>query len=342
MKRNFRNLFAQVMLTSLVVGAPAIGQASTNSLGVDSSLGVLSFGDLAMTNGDVQGRVAVGGNATLSSYSINALTGSLYGNGLTVGGNLSFGGGSVFGNTVVGGSLSSNSGASFAGTIQVAGNLNANNNWLTATSISYGGSASGLQQWQNPTPASVSASSVQLGLNFVGEKQRLSSLSQSFDAMSNTGTASDSWGTMVLNANHSDLAVFDLTSADVGKNLRLENLGANTTVIINVAGQTVDFGLHGYQNFSAGQVLFNLPQATQITFASGVNASFLAPLASFSGNGGVINGQVIVNGWSGSTQVNDVSFAGNVTAVPEPETYALMLAGLGVVGCFSRRRRQTA
>jgi hypothetical protein len=29
----------------------------------------------------------------------------------------------------------------------------------------------------------------------------------------------------------------------------------------------------------------------------------------------------------------------SVTAVPEPETYALMLAGLGVVGFVARRRK---
>jgi hypothetical protein len=31
----------------------------------------------------------------------------------------------------------------------------------------------------------------------------------------------------------------------------------------------------------------------------------------------------------------------NVAAVPEPETYAMMLAGLGIVGAIARRRRRT-
>lgn len=39
--------------------------------------------------------------------------------------------------------------------------------------------------------------------------------------------------------------------------------------------------------------------------------------------------------------IDDVSLAGPVTAVPEPESYALMLAGLGVVGSIVRRRRRS-
>jgi hypothetical protein len=49
--------------------------------------------------------------------------------------------------------------------------------------------------------------------------------------------------------------------------------------------------------------------------------------------------------YGGPFDYNDLSFSftntiGTPTGVPEPETYALMLAGLGVVGYAARRRRR--
>lgn len=44
---------------------------------------------------------------------------------------------------------------------------------------------------------------------------------------------------------------------------------------------------------------------------------------------------------SSSLSVDNVSVSA-VTAVPEPETYAMMLAGLGAIGFLSRRRKQAA
>ncbi len=342
--KSIHRVLAPYLLVCLSLGAVPLAQASTSSLGLDSSLNLLSFGNFFAPSSDVQGRVAVGGNANITSYSIDTLNGSsaLYGGtGLTVGGNLTAGRGSYGGNTVIGGSLFAGSGATFLGNLQVAGDLNANNNWLSAPSISYGGTASGLQQWQDPAAVKVAAGSIQTGINFGAEQQRLSSLSQSFDALATTGKGISQYGTVTFDTKGAALAVFDLSSTDVINNLNLSNVGANTTVILNVHGASIDFGNHGYQNFVAGHVLFNLPDATQITFGSGVNASFLAPLASFSSNGGLITGQVVVADWSGNTQVNDAAFIGNVAAVPEPETYAMLLAGLGLIGGIARRRKNT-
>ena len=46
-----------------------------------------------------------------------------------------------------------------------------------------------------------------------------------------------------------------------------------------------------------------------------------------------------VGGLSNGTQGGIYSGAISVTAVPEPETYAMMLAGLGALGFLARRRR---
>ena len=55
------------------------------------------------------------------------------------------------------------------------------------------------------------------------------------------------------------------------------------------------------------------------------------------GGGFVFSADVFGNGFTGSIASNTP-----VTPVPEPGTYALMLAGLGVVGYIARRRKQNA
>ena len=337
-----QHTFVTALVLLALFSPAAMAYDPSNPLGLSAGLNLLAFDNFSVPSSDVEGRVAIGGDANISGYSINTKNGkdALYsGTGLTVGGNLNFISGNILGNTIVGGNLLSSSAGSFGGNLKVMGNLNAGNQWLSASSITYGGKATGLSTFQESTALKAAPGSMVLGMNFAAERARTTDLSQTFDELATTGSVLNSWGTLSLNANGASLAVFDLSSADLAGNLNLEGLTVNTTVVINVHGQSVDFGAHSYGNFASGRVLFNLPEAKQITFGAYLNASFLAPLASFSTSGGTINGQVIVANWSGAAQINDVAFRGNITAVPEPETYALILAGL--VAVFFAAKRQS-
>ncbi|WP_422012364.1 choice-of-anchor A family protein [Roseateles sp.] len=279
------------------------------TLGLDASMNLLAFGNMNVSSSDVEGRVAVGGNATISNYSINTKTGSsaLYaGTGLTVGGNLSFTSGSIWGGVQVGGSYAPSQSGTVKGGVQ------------SGTSV-----------------------------DFTAERARLAQLSQAWDAMANTGSVIDQWGTLHFSAAGQSLAVFDINASDLVKNLQIDALAPDAQILINVHGSSVDFGNHGYTNFTKGQVIFNLVDAVSVLLNGGVNASLLAVNATVNQGWGQINGQVVVNNWNTSMQVNDAPIPGTTSlrqptpsaqTVPEPGSVALVGLALAA-GLLVRRRR---
>lgn len=295
--------------TALLIAllAASTAQAGPLSLGLDGSLNLLAFGDMNVSSSDVEGRVAVGGNATLSGYSINTKSGAtaLYpGTGLIVGGNLNFSSGTVWGGAIVGGSY----------TPQSSGNI-----------------IGGVTRGQ--------------GFAFASEYQRLSTLSTTLDALANTGSAIDQWGTLHFNAAGQSLAIFDIQAADALRNMQIDGLRDDAQVLINIHGSVVDFGNHGYTGFNKHQVLFNLPDAASVRINGGINASVLATQASVGTGWGQINGQVVVKDWNSHVQVNDAPLPPGRPQTPDgtqrlPEPAALSLVALALLAAsLSMRRR---
>jgi hypothetical protein len=85
------------------------------------------------------------------------------------------------------------------------------------------------------------------------------------------------------------------------------------------------------------QSAINTSAYTQITFNGGVvPVGATAAFIEFSQAIGPIGGDLI----GGKVLIDDINLR-VATPVPEPESYAMMLAGLGVIGFIARRRRRS-
>jgi choice-of-anchor A domain-containing protein len=311
--------------TLIVMAAPAVASAETAA---DFNLFVL--GDMKVRSSDTEGRVAVGGNASLDGYTIGLMTPT--GTDLVVGGSLYATGGTTFGD-VRAASLVGNTGTP------------ADPSW------SHGAITVGA-----PT------------VDFAAEGTRLVALSNYLDTYANTGTVDQvCWGSpgsncyqLTFNATQAGLNVFDIDASILSDtNTITINLGAGSSILVNVSGTSLQLdGGMSVNGGNASQVLFNLKDATSFKNGNfGMMGSVLAPNAAVVGGGGQLNGQLIVKSFTGdswyqfaqgNTQINNVKFAGDLLtltppgAVPEPASWALMIGGFGMAGALLRRKRAVA
>ena len=202
-------------------------------------------------------------------------------------------------------------------------------------------------------------------VDIASEISRLTTLSDDLYANAGSygtvGTYQVAYNQLFLVGTDANVNVFNISAADWSNTLYGWHLAIKpgSVAIFNIAGTDVSIANSGSDNstfngqnvgftaqaYNAANVLYNFYDATKVSPVGSVNASILAPTADFESTYGVVLGQIFAKSFAGSIQVNNVTFLGKtildprVTAVPEPATWAMMIAGFAFTGAALRRRR---
>jgi choice-of-anchor A domain-containing protein len=191
--------------------------------------------------------------------------------------------------------------------------------------------------------------------NFASTVQApLTTLSTQLEGLTGNSTVSSANGTTTFNAkpNASGQAIFNISASvlTAGNTNIVLDANAATTIIINVTAPCVNTTcaiiLPSSTNFGsttyAIDTLWNFYNATTLTLGSEFVGTVLAPGAAVS-NGSPIDGDLVAASFSGTGELHNYAFAGNLNLgyadqVPEPSTIALFSVGL--IGLIAATRRR--
>jgi len=156
-----------------------------------------------------------------------------------------------------------------------------------------------------------------------------------------TFTGSGVNGVLVFDLTALDTKIFSSTTTDISF-----NLSNATTVIFNTNDTTLSLNANFNQAQSLGsKLIWNFAGAdTSVTIGRSFGGQALVADGTFSNVGGAnVEGGVFAKTLNQFGEIHLQSFTGSVPLpVPEPETYAMMMAGLGLLAIGSKIRRRTA
>jgi choice-of-anchor A domain-containing protein/uncharacterized repeat protein (TIGR01451 family) len=236
-----------------------------------------------------QGKVAVGGDASLTGYSVGENITAENSDVLIVGGNLTFTSGTVKnGNVVCGGTTN-----------------------LPQPAVSITG---GTLKQGRP-------------IDFVAAKAYLRNFSIALNGKTANGTAQAQWGGLTLKGSDPALNVFNVAGSEFsGAMYFIINVPDGSSVLINVNGLNLTWnGGMSLVGAPQNKVIYNFSQAQTLKIQGvDIKGSILAPFAAAEFQSGIVNGQLIVKSISGSGQFNNVLWDADIAEpgnTSEDQTY---------------------
>lgn len=262
--------------------------------------------DFISQQSDSEGRLAVGGNAYLQSYSVNSF--ALPGTALQAGGRIEIKNGQINGDA-----------QAQAISQQSAG--------LTGSFTQAEPSPTWAGQWQFLEQMSAWLDGNSLGTFSTAERKPWGEI---------VLTGYGPLGVFDLEADWFEGA----------SSLRVSGFEPGATLILTIQGETLQLKNMDLSTvFDPFNVLINLPDALSIDIRNtSPHAHFLAPLAEVTGANGHITGTVVANQWNSSLELHSRPFRDYETGKPGPQTRqvpepgALALIGLGLLVLGMRRK----
>ena len=339
--------FLKVPMVALIAAFSLIGSAhAQTNLGAAQDYNLFIFRNHTQSGTDVQGRVAVGGNASYGSgmniaSSINPASSAP---SLIVGGNFSNTNNTVNGPMIVGGKTSWNNptlnGSLKSGSVEFSGYGTVNG------SVTYGTSFS------NPhttISGKVTQGSIPSPINFGAAYTQLNGLSTSLAAYVPTGLVTNAYNNLRLTGTGRNFEVFNVSAAQLSSANYFGFEGpfsSSATVVVNITGANVSASNFGF-NFGSvdtSHILFNFSDAVTLSSANiGWSGAILAPKAEISTSYGQFNGTVIAHDLSGTAETHLSAFKGTLpcgTSVAEEPAVVLLMAGCLPFGALVLMRKQ--
>lgn len=283
--------------------------AQATILGPAAPFNAFIFTTMTSVNGDTEGRLAVGGNATLTNWGVaQNFPGSAKGEtDLVVGGNLKWTNGQLFkGDGKVGGTITTTGVGTPNGTI------------TTGTAI-----------------------------DFTDARNQLTQTSAYLGSLASNGTTSIAYNGISMMGTDALLNVFNLSTANlnVANNWKI-SAPAGSTVLVNITGTSAVMQNFAMQlsGVTAATVLLNFSDASSLKITNlSPEGSILAPFADVNFQNGHVVGNFVANSLvSTNAQFNYPIFTGNLpeppVATPEPTSLAMLVMGGSVLGAAVRRR----